>query len=261
MTTALLRQTPWVIGNWKMNPAHLTQAVALAQACTQPVIDRVHLAVTPAVVHLAAVATVLNDQAVQLAAQDIAVAQGTGAYTGDVSGQLLADVGVSWVLIGHSERRQHHAESEQLLTQKIQAALHAGLKIVLCVGEQLAERQAGQANAVVLAQLDAQLNHVAPDVWQQSVMVAYEPVWAIGTGQTASPADAQAMHQAIRAHLRAHDSRLEQTPILYGGSVKADNAASLAACPDIDGALVGGAALNAESFLSIAEAFAQAKRA
>jgi triosephosphate isomerase len=261
MTTALLRQTPWVIGNWKMNPATQAQAQALAQACAaQPCTD-VYVGITPAHVHVATVATALVGTDLQHVAQDVAVAQGTGAYTGDVSAQQLADLGVSWVLVGHSERRQHHAESERVLTQKIQAALQAGLGVVLCIGEHLHERQAGHAQAVVLAQLDAQLVHLAPSVWQQSVIVAYEPVWAIGTGQTASPADAQAMHACIRAHLSTHDRRLEQTPLLYGGSVKADNAAALAACPDIDGALVGGAALDADSFVSIAQAFAQAKRA
>lgn len=261
MTTAVLRQLPWVIGNWKMNPVSLAQAVALAQACTASPVAGVNLGLTPSHVHLAALAAQSRDQQTYLVAQDVATAQGTGAYTGDVSAQQLADLGVTWVLVGHSERRLHHAESEDLLRQKIQAALHAGLGVVLCVGEQLDERQAGQAEAVVLAQLDAQLNGLDPAQWQQSVIVAYEPVWAIGTGQTASPADAQAMHACIRRHLCAQDTRLEHTPILYGGSVKADNAASLAACPDIDGALVGGAALNAASFVSIAEAFAQAKRA
>jgi triosephosphate isomerase (TIM) len=261
MTTALLRQTPWVIGNWKMNPNSMVQAIELALACAEYSIEGVHVGVTPSHLHLAAVATQLCDHDLQLVAQDLAVVQGTGAYTGDVSGQMLAALGVSWVLVGHSERRQYHAESDAILTQKIQAALQAGLRVVLCVGEQLTERQTGQAEAVVLAQLHAQLSHIDPVVWQHHIIVAYEPVWAIGTGQTASPEDAQAMHAAIRMYLGQQDSRLEHTPILYGGSVKADNAASLAACPDIDGALVGGAALNADSFLKIAEAFAQAKRA
>lgn len=249
----------WVIGNWKMNPATSRQAVDLAADIIKgSSAASGQLAVSPSSVHLAGVQQVVTASAsgLQLVAQDVSVQQGVGAFTGDISAAMLRDAGVTMVLVGHSERRSYHAESESVLTQKITAILEAGLGVVLCLGEQLAERDAGQAEQVVLAQLQAQLTQVDPVLWQQQVMLAYEPVWAIGTGRTASPADAQQMHAAIRAHLRSHDTRLENTPLLYGGSVKPDNAAALAACSDIDGALVGGAALDATSFLAIAHAFA-----
>lgn len=249
----------WVIGNWKMNPATSRQAVDLAADIIKgSSAASGQLAVSPSSVHLAGVQQVVTASAsgLQLVAQDVSVQQGVGAFTGDISAAMLRNVGVTMVLVGHSERRSYHAESESVLTQKITAILEAGLGVVLCLGEQLAERDAGQAEQVVLAQLHAQLTQVDPVLWQQQVMLAYEPVWAIGTGRTASPADAQQMHAAIRAHLRSYDTRLENTPLLYGGSVKPDNAAALAACSDIDGALVGGAALDATSFLAIAHAFA-----
>lgn len=249
----------WVIGNWKMNPVTSRQAVDLAADIIKgSSAASGQLAVSPSSLHVVQVQQVVAEFAANLTvvAQDVSVQQGTGAFTGDISAAMLRDAGVTMVLVGHSERRSYHAESEFVLTQKITAVLAAGLGVVLCLGEQLAERDAGQAEQVVLAQLHAQLTQIDPVLWQQQVMLAYEPVWAIGTGRTASPADAQQMHAAIRAHLSAYDSRLESTPILYGGSVKPDNAAALAACSDIDGALVGGAALDATSFLAIAHAFA-----
>lgn len=251
----------WVIGNWKMNPATVQHAVSLTTQIVTALTAQAaplncRLAISPSHLHLDRVCQhVPNSQQLQLVAQDLSVQRGTGAYTGDVSAALLRDIGASLVLVGHSERRSYHAETEAELTDKINAALATGLQVILCVGEQLSERDAGQAEAVVLAQLHAQLTQVDPMLWSSQVMVAYEPVWAIGTGRTASPADAQQMHAAIRAHLRTYDTRLENTPLLYGGSVKPDNAASLAGCPDIDGALVGGAALDAVSFLAIADAF------
>jgi len=265
MSNAQPRRPRWVIGNWKMNPATAQQARDLAsdlvtRLAEHPIVSGCQLAISPTLLHLDRVGQLLaqHSTALQLVGQDLSTQRATGAFTGDVSADLLRDIGATMVLVGHSERRSHHAESEAVLTQKIAAGLDAGLLVILCVGEQLAERDAGQAEAVVLAQLHAQLTQVDPMLWSSRVMVAYEPVWAIGTGRTASPADAQQMHAAIRAHLRTYDTRLENTPLLYGGSVKPDNAASLAACPDIDGALVGGAALDAVSFLAIAHAFAAA---
>lgn len=260
MSDGKSQRVRWVIGNWKMNPATLSQATVLASdIAAQSVQLSCQLALSPSALHLARVQQLLSEQksALSLTAQDVSVQSGTGAFTGDISAELLKDAGVSLVLVGHSERRNYHAESEYTLSQKIATVLNAGLTVLLCVGEQLVERDAGQAEAVVLAQLQAQLGQIDPLIWSSQVMLAYEPVWAIGTGRTASPADAQQMHAAMRAHLRAYDTRLENTLILYGGSVKPDNAASLAACPDIDGALVGGAALDAASFLAIAHAFAQ----
>jgi triosephosphate isomerase len=258
MTEKMPTRTRWVIGNWKMNPASLASAHALASTVVQHLnVATVRVGIAPSTLHLCAVQPVVAAQPLALVAQDVAIAQGTGAHTGDVSASLLADIGVSMVLVGHSERRMAHQESDACIAQKLAAALHAGLTAVLCVGEQLSEREAGQAEHVVLAQLQYQLDRVDPTQWQAQVLVAYEPVWAIGTGRTASPADAQAMHAAIRACLQAHDPAVAQTTVLYGGSVKPDNAALLAACPDVDGALVGGAALDAVSFLQIAQAFDQ----
>jgi triosephosphate isomerase len=261
MTQKMPSPTRWVIGNWKMHPASLAAVATLTDALARGVaVDTpqgVQMAVAPTFLHLLSVHDRLAPTPIICAAQDVATAQGTGAHTGDVSAALLADAGVGLVLVGHSERRCAHHEDDRTIAQKMQAVLAAGLTAVLCIGEQLAEREAGQAEAIVLAQLQYQLDQVEVSQWQAQVMVAYEPVWAIGTGRTASPADAQAMHAAIRACLQAHHPAVAQTTVLYGGSVKPDNAALLAACPDVDGALVGGAALDAVSFLQIAQAFGQ----
>lgn len=214
------------------------------------------LAVAPTVLHLLTIQSQLQGSAIQVAAQDVAEFAGLGAYTGDVSAQLLVDAGVSMTLLGHSERRSLHAEGQDVLRRKLKIATDAGMTVVFCVGETLAEREVGQAEQVVLQQLNDVFDSITLSVWQQQVLIAYEPVWAIGTGKTASPADAQAMHAAIRAGLANYDSSLAKLSILYGGSVKPDNAASLAACPDVNGALVGGASLEAASFIQIAQAFA-----
>ena len=247
-----------------MNPASLTAQQQLTQQliaqskllCEQ---NAVHLVVAPTMLHLQSVQAQLQqaNSAIQIAAQDISRFSDTGAYTGDVSAQLLLDTQVSITLIGHSERRSFYAEDASTLVKKIQSATRAGFKVVFCVGETLAQREAGQAEAVVLQQLDDVFHSVDLSVWQQQLIVAYEPVWAIGTGKTASPEDAESMHAAIRAGLKLYHSSLVEVPILYGGSVKPDNAASLAASKNINGALVGGASLDADSFINIAQAFGQ----
>jgi len=197
--------------------------------------------------YLAQAALALTGSAVEWGAQDISLHH-QGAYTGEVSGAMLADFSCRFVLVGHSERRAMHAESDQLVADKAEAAMKAGITPVVCVGESLAERDAGQAVAVITRQLAPVLALGAERV--KKMVVAYEPVWAIGTGRTASPEQAQEVHAAIRAALQGIDAG--QVQILYGGSVKAANAASLFAMPDIDGALVGGASLVAEDFLAIA---------
>ncbi len=249
----------FVLGNWKMHPATQADACTLAQGCLDALMalgsaPPLKVGVCPTLVHLAAVGEVIARQQVALLAQDVAATSGMGACTGEVSAQQLADVGAMGVLVGHSERRQHQHESAATLKAKVGAALGAGLLVVFCVGEQWPERQAGQAGAVVLDQLAVLLDAVMADQWPQ-VMVAYEPVWAIGTGQVAAPADAQAMHALIRQALTAHSPVAALVPILYGGSVKPDNAAALAGCPDVDGALVGGASLDAAAFAAIVAAF------
>lgn len=175
-----------------------------------------------------------------------------GAFTGELAAEMAADAGVTWALIGHSERRQLSGESDADVALRALAARRAGLKPLLCVGESLAERQRGAADAVVTRQLDAVLEVLGDDLALGGI--AYEPVWAIGTGETASPDMAQAMHSMIRGVLRRRSERLAETPILYGGSVKPENAAALFAEADIDGALVGGASLDPAAFLAIIEA-------
>jgi triosephosphate isomerase len=189
----------------------------------------------------------LKGSAISWGAQDVS-AQAQGAFTGEVSGAMLVDFSCRWALVGHSERRSLHGETDQLVADKAKAALACGITPVVCVGESLAERDAGQAVAVITRQLAPVLALGAEAV--KKMVVAYEPVWAIGTGRTASPEQAQEVHAAIRAALVAAVAGNIQ--ILYGGSVKASNAASLFAMPDIDGALVGGASLVAEDFIAIA---------
>ena len=197
--------------------------------------------------YLAQTAEVLTGSSVSWGAQDLSVYT-HGAYTGETSGAMLADFSCRWVLVGHSERRAMHAESDQLVADKARAALGAGITPVVCVGESLAERDAGQVFAVITRQMAPVL--ALGTALVQKMVVAYEPVWAIGTGRTATPEQAQEVHAAIRAALEQVGAG--QVQILYGGSVKASNAASLFAMPDIDGALVGGASLVAEDFLTIA---------
>lgn len=186
-------------------------------------------------------------------AQDVS-SHGNGAYTGEVSASMLAEFGCSYVIVGHSERRAYHGESNELVADKAQAVLDAGMTPIVCVGETLAQREAGQTAQVVAAQLDAVLTRVGADAVARLVL-AYEPVWAIGTGQTATPEMAQEVHARLRAQLQAQNAVAADTvQILYGGSMKPDNAKELMAQPDIDGGLIGGAALKAADFLAIIHA-------
>lgn len=254
---------PWVVGNWKMNPMQSEQQ-QLIQNLKQLLQDaaiaptQCRMAVAPTTLALMGVKQQLQDAAVSIetVAQDVSRKAATGAYTGEVSAELLKDAGLGFVLIGHSERREFFADTVDVLQEKIKNALQAGLKIIYCVGESLEQREAGQAEVVVLQQI-CDLSRVVQDEQWSEIMVAYEPIWAIGTGKTASPEDAQAMHAQIRQGLKQMTSQGEHIALLYGGSVKADNAVALAACPDINGALVGGASLDATSFYQIAQAFAQ----
>lgn len=245
-----------IAGNWKMNldrqrAGALAEAVGKAARAANS--ERADMLLIPPYPYLEVVAAALADAPVALGAQDVS-AHAEGAYTGEVSGQMLADCGCSHVLVGHSERRSGHHESNQQVADKFAAALSAGLVPVLCVGETLDQRQAGQTEAVVLAQLDTVLDQVGIAGFADAV-VAYEPVWAIGTGETATPAQAQAVHALIRSRLRQADGTIGgQVQVLYGGSMKPENAAELLACEDIDGGLIGGASLQAESFLAIYQA-------
>lgn len=237
-----------VMGNWKMHGS-LADNAKLLDALRPFASQKTDMAVCVPFPYLAQAADALKGSAVTWGAQDVSI-QTQGAYTGEVSGAMLKEFGCRWVLVGHSERRSMHAETDQQVADKARAALAIGLTPVVCVGESLAERDAGQAVAVIQRQLAPVLALGSDSV--NKLVVAYEPVWAIGTGRTATPEQAQEVHAAIRAALSVIGAGNIQ--ILYGGSVKAANAASLFAMPDIDGALVGGAALVAQEFLAIADA-------
>ena len=243
-----------VAGNWKMHgdksfAQSLLQAVAAAGQGLQPV----ELLVFPPAIWLPLAQTCLQDTAVAWGAQNLYF-ESQGAFTGEICAEMLKSVQATSVLVGHSERRQLFAETDEVVAKKYQAAVLADLRPILCVGESESEREAGQTEAVILRQLDAVLSQVGIAGFRHA-MIAYEPVWAIGTGQSAKPADAQAVHALIRAHLaKADNSIAASLPILYGGSVKPGNAADLFAMPDIQGGLIGGASLKAEDFIAIAMA-------
>ena len=236
-----------VLGNWKMHGSRAANAELLAGLLAgRPYTADV--AVCVPFVFLSETAAALAATDIRWGAQDVS-AQAQGAFTGEVSAAMLAECGCRYTLVGHSERRGYRAESDALVAQKAQAALAKGVTPVVCVGETLAERDAGQTEAVVKRQLSAvihQLAHCAAEI-----VVAYEPVWAIGTGRTASPEQAQAVHAVLRAQLQAATGHGPTMKILYGGSVKPDNAATLFAQPDIDGGLIGGASLKAADFIAI----------
>ena len=247
-----------VAGNWKMNLLQ-SQGTALSQALAAKYPSAaVEILVCPASPYLASVGAAVRGSAVELGGQNLYFAP-QGAFTGEVSGDMLKDVGCGWVLVGHSERRQFFGETDELLAKKTATGLSQGLKVVLCVGELLAERQAGQMEAV----LEKQMTGLAQVSAEQmaNIVIAYEPVWAIGTGVTASTEQAQQAHAFLRSQLQSRygDAVASATRILYGGSVKADNALELLSQPDVDGALVGGASLKADSFIAIIEAGIQAQ--
>ncbi len=249
------KRRPLVVGNWKMNKGP-QEADALAVQLKVVIQDypAVDVGVAPTFLALPAVAERLKHTAVQVVAQNCHP-EVSGAYTGEVSPEMLRQLGVTWCLVGHSERRQIFGESDSFVGQKVRGCLRAGVLPILCVGETLAERDAGQAEAVVQRQLDAGLAGLPTDQLA-SVTIAYEPVWAIGTGRNASPQQAQEIHAFIRSYLedRYPPFVSRSMRILYGGSVKGSNAAGLLGQADIDGALVGGAALTRDDFVAIVAA-------
>ena len=243
-----------VAGNWKMNGS-LASSQALLKAILPPLaaLDRARYAVCAPFPYLAAVGQALRGSNVQLGAQDLSQFE-DGAYTGAVSGAMLADCGCRYVIVGHSERRTVFGETDDVVATKYAQALKHGLTPILCVGEVLAERDSGVTETVVARQLDAVIGRCGAQALSRGV-VAYEPVWAIGTGKTATPAEAQAVHAFIRGRVRAAEvGTAEALLILYGGSVKAGNAAQLFAMPDVDGGLIGGASLVADEFVAICRA-------
>lgn len=244
---------PVIAGNWKMFKT-ISEAVNTAVSLKPLVANANHceVVIAPVFTALKAVADRLEGSNIKVAAQDVADQLKHGAHTGEICGDMLKDAGCSHVIIGHSERRAMYGDSDAFINRKLRAALHFGLTPILCCGETLDERDAGRAEQVVNDQLEADLSGLSADEVAKLV-IAYEPVWAIGTGRTATPEQAQQMHAYIRSWLteKFGSGVAENLRILYGGSVKPDNITELMNAPDIDGALVGGASLDAESFAKI----------
>jgi triosephosphate isomerase len=239
-----------VVGNWKMHGSRPANA-ALLDGIIRARPFGCDVAVCVPFPYLSETAATLAGSDVRWGAQDCSVHE-QGAYTGEVSAVMLAELGCRYAIVGHSERRAMHAESDQLVADKAKAALGRGVTPIVCVGETLAQREAGQTEAVVKRQLSAVIHTLAHCAGE--MVVAYEPVWAIGTGLSASPEQAQSVHALLRGQLRAATPHAEVMKILYGGSVKPDNARALFSQPDIDGGLIGGASLKATDFVAICRA-------
>jgi len=246
---------PIVAGNWKMNKT-VAEAVALVQEMKLDIVacKGVEVVVCPPFTALQAVGTAITGTEIGLGAQNMHWEK-SGAFTGEVSAEMLRELYCHYVIIGHSERRSLFGETDETVNRKVKTALASNLRPIVCVGETLVQRQAGQTAAVVTTQIQTGLQGIGPD-GMKALVVAYEPVWAIGTGLTATPAQAQEVHQLIRGLLKkmADDKIAQGIRIQYGGSVKAANAKELFSQPDIDGGLIGGAALDAASFMSIVKA-------
>ncbi len=246
-----MRQT-LVVGNWKMNGS-IEANQSLLEGLKQGGGTAAEVGVCPPFVYLQQVSELLKGTAIAWGGQNLSE-QNPGAFTGEVAASMLVDFGCKYVIVGHSERRSLYGESDELVAAKFAKAQAAGLIPILCVGELLEEREAGDTENVVKRQLDAVINQVGVASLAKSV-IAYEPVWAIGTGKTATPQQAQAVHAFIRGQIAKQDAGVaENVQILYGGSVKGNNAAELFAMSDIDGGLIGGASLKADEFLTICQA-------
>ena len=242
-----------VAANWKMNGSR-ESVTALLRGFRQGLpLDGVEVLVCPPCIHIPLAAQQLAGSAIGLGAQTVSE-YANGAYTGEVSAHMLQDYGCRYVIIGHSERRHIFAETNETVANKFCFARESGLKVILCLGERLQEREADMTEQVLSEQLDAVITKAGIDAFD-SVVIAYEPVWAIGTGLTATPEQAQAAHSFIRLQVARHDDRIaDDLRILYGGSVKADNAAALFSMADVDGGLIGGASLKVDDFLAICRA-------
>ncbi len=247
-----------IAGNWKMNgglAANEALVHGVQQGLAQALAGKhAQVAVCVPAAYLSQVQQLVKGSGVDLGSQDVS-AHEQGAYTGEISAAMLKDFAVRYAIVGHSERRQYHGEADEQVAYKAQRALSAGITPIVCVGETLAEREAGKTEEVVKRQLAAVI-HVNGHCISE-IVVAYEPVWAIGTGKTATPEQAQAVHAVLRAQLKAATSHSDRVHILYGGSMNAANAAELLAQPDIDGGLIGGAALKTADFLTIIAAAAR----
>lgn len=237
-----------IAGNWKMNGSLAANEALLKALIVGVGVAACDIAVAVPAPYFAQIQSLVAGSTIAVAAQDVSLHE-AGAFTGEISAAMLADFGVRYALVGHSERRQYHGETDVVVAEKAQRALAAGVTPIICVGETLAEREAGQTEVVVKRQLAAVIHLNGHCI--SEVVVAYEPVWAIGTGRTASPEQAQVVHAVLRAQLAAASEHADRIRLLYGGSMNAGNAAQLLAQPDIDGGLVGGASLKAPDFLQI----------
>jgi triosephosphate isomerase len=248
-----LMRKKFVAGNWKMHGSQ-TMANALVSEIVAGMPTSIDVAVFPPFPYIASLARQFAKKGLGIGGQDVSEHDGQGAYTGEVSAAMLADVGAQWTLVGHSERRQYHGESNEQVARKFAAALAGGLTPILCVGESLEQHEADQTEAVIAGQLQAVLG-LSGIAGFDTAVIAYEPCWAIGTGRTATPGQAQQVHAFIRSQLEKEDVMISRlTRLLYGGSVKAANAAELFAQADVDGGLIGGASLTAPDFLGICAA-------
>ena len=244
-----------VAGNWKMNNDLTATNILISELVKKEKITNAEVMIAPAFVNLLEASKLLKDSSIIVAAQNMHFASG-GAYTGEISAAMLKSIGVNTVILGHSERREYFSEDDNLLKQKIDKALDEHMKIIFCFGEKWEDRSVDNHFIVVENQIKNALFHLENENWE-SIVLAYEPVWAIGTGQNASPEQAQEMHAFIRNLVKEHYNSTisEEVSILYGGSVKPENAKEIFGKNDVDGGLIGGAALNADNFMAIVNAF------
>ncbi len=254
-----MARRPLVMGNWKLNGSKdFTKNLINDLKAELAGVEGCDVAIAPPVMYLAEAESALQDSNIFLGAQNVDI-NVQGAYTGDISAEMLKDFGAKYIIIGHSERRTYHKESNAFIAKKFAALKNFGLIPVLCIGETEAENEAGKTEEVCAEQIDAILDTLGVEAFNGAV-IAYEPIWAIGTGKSATPAQAQAVHKFIRDHIAKQDAAVaEQVILQYGGSVNDKNAAELFAQPDIDGALVGGASLKAPAFAVIVKAAEKAK--
>jgi triosephosphate isomerase len=244
-----------VAGNWKMNKDYVDSEILVAKLLSQHKHSNIEVIIAPPFTNLLASINALKGSSIKVAAQNMHFAE-SGAYTGEISAAMLKSIGVETVILGHSERRAYFNESDDLLAKKVDTALAHDMRVIFCFGEELKDRKSGNENSVVESQIKKALFHLPEAAWGQ-IVLAYEPVWAIGTGETATPAQAQDMHAFIRKTLaNAYSQNLaDSVSILYGGSVKSSNAEEIFSKTDVDGGLIGGAALDAEHFTAIVNAF------
>jgi triosephosphate isomerase len=244
-----------VAGNWKMNKDYVDSEILVSKLLSQHKHSNTEVIIAPPFTNLLASINALKGSSIEVAAQNMHFAE-SGAYTGEISAAMLKSIGVETVILGHSERRAYFNESDDLLAKKVDTALAHDMRVIFCFGEELKDRKSGNENSVVESQIKKALFHLPEAAWGQ-IVLAYEPVWAIGTGETATPAQAQDMHAFIRKTLaNAYSQNLaDSVSILYGGSVKSSNAEEIFSKTDVDGGLIGGAALDAEHFTAIVNAF------